>query len=54
MDRRVVVNYKGKASFEQVIVKILKLLAEDKERGVVPDAAIRREQCGDLREDQQR
>ena len=47
-DRRVVVNYTGEASAMDIRFKILKLLLEDRERGIVPDAGMWKQQYRDI------
>ena len=47
-DRCVVRNYTGEVSAMDIRLKILKLLLEDKERGIISDAGLRKQQHRDI------
>lgn len=48
IDRYIVRNYTGEASAMDIRFKILKLMLEDKERGIVADAGLRKQQYRDI------
>lgn len=52
-DRRIVRNYTGEVSAMDIRLKILKLLMEDKERGIASDAGMRKQQHRNICEREQ-